>query len=278
MVGIISYYPNDPALRSIRKRNHIKQLKFITRVFPKEKITIVAQNYNANDYIATSRICYEKLAEPVGPASARNIILKKFYSSAESCLLLMDDDVAWYDYYDATELVKEVYYNCSKFDFELLVPLNPQTEPFKKQLFNENLKDYYTLKKISLGVCPNLMLLKQVSIYQTDFDKNSKDAINEDKLFLAEFMLNGYRGYKCLNWVKKSYDINICSIIETTDKRKSLDWHKMLVKNFEEYINKEYGLKNGSTEFSKKYNKAESELLIKRKHPYSIRKEIVPKQ
>lgn len=277
MIGIISYFPDDKKIKAIRKRNHIAQIRFLVNIFPKEIIYIVSQNYNENDYINYKNIKYIKFDKPIGPAEARNQIFKQFYNSNEECLLLLDNDVYWYDYYDATSLVKDFYYNSSKYDFELLVPLNPRTTPFKKQLYNSDLKDYFTLKKINLGVCPNLMLIKKVNIYQVSFDKDDENAINEDKLFLKDFILKEYRGYSVLNWVKKSPSEDVCSIIETTDTVKSRKWHKKLVDNFERYLNQAYMLKDGSKEFNKLYNKAEDKLLIKRIRPYYIQKEVIPK-
>ena len=278
MIGIISYYPREPKLRSIRKRNHVRQLKFITRIFPKEEITIVAQNYDEKDYAVSKNIKYLKYDKPIGVGTARNIILKKFYMSKDECLLLMDDDVVWYDYYDATELVKDFYYHSSKYDFEMLVPLNPRAEPFKKQLYNENLKGYFTLKKISLGVSTCVILLKKVGIYYGEYDKNDEKAVIEDKRFLAEFMLQGLRGYRCLNWVRNNFDTDVCSIIETTDKEASIKWHKMMVSNFEDYIREKYGMSGGSKEFTKRYNKAQANVLVKRDRPYFIQKKLIPKK
>ena len=278
MIGIISYLPADPKIRNIRKRNHIKQLSEIIKKFPTETIYIVSQNYQEGDYISNSQITYFKYPDPIGPAEARNVIFRLFYGSDKKCLLMLDDDVIWYDYYDIDSFIKDFYFNPDKYDMDMVVPLAPNLEPFKSQVFNDDLKDYFTFKRISLNICPNVMLIKQVGLYQVGFDKDDPNAINEDKQFLEQFMLKGFKGYKCLNWVKKSYDLNVCSIIETADKQKSLDWHKLLVRNYEAYINDKYAIKGGTKEFNKRYNKADAKRLEKRLRPYSIEKSIVPKE
>lgn len=51
MIGIVSYYPSDPQIRYIRKKNHLQQLKQLMQVFPSETIYIVDQNYKEKDYV-----------------------------------------------------------------------------------------------------------------------------------------------------------------------------------------------------------------------------------
>ena len=276
MIGIISYLPNEAHARFIRRKAHIRQLKELVNIFRREDIIIVAQNYRENEFVNYSRIKYIRFDHGIGPAEARNVLLKKFYDSQDECLLLMDDDVLWYDYYDACSLVVDFYKNSSKYDFDLLIPTDPMREPFKKRLFNKETEKSFLLKRIGLTDCPNIMLLKKVGLLQDGFDRKDPGAVNEDIRFLAEFITHGFKGYKCLHWIKKTYSNACCSIIESTSERESLAWHKMLVKNSERFIIEKYGV--SMRDFSKRFNKADKERTINRIQPYRIQAELIPKE
>lgn len=287
MIGIVSYYPSDKKLKSIRKKNHKEQLKWLINLFPKETINIVSQNYKENDFVKYDKINYIKFDKPIGVSQARNVLFNLFYNSNDDVLFIMDDDLLMYDYYDTKTLLKDFYYDYDKYNklgIDLIVPLSPNMKPFKKTIFEKSdFENEYLFKKININCCPNMMMIKNINkyhnikIFNEDYDKNDKEAIFEDQKFLSEFMINNFRGYEVFNWVKKSLDIDVCSIIETTDSETSRKWHKALAGNFGNYLNSRYNLTGGVKEFNKIYNKAKDTLKVKRTRHYYITSNLIPK-
>lgn len=277
MIGIVSYLPNEPKLRSLRKKAHLNQIKLLASVFPNEQINIIAQNYHDNEQIKYSKIKYFKYNQKLGPAGARNILLDMFYNSKDKVLFMLDDDITWYNYYDINTLLVDYYYNSDKYDIDFIVPMKPETEPFKKTIYKTDYEHYYYCKKVNTQVSLCCALIKnKTKAKQKEYDPNDKNSLFEDQLMLEEMISSGMKGYKIFNWVLRNEGKDNCTIIETTDKNKSNKWHGALASNIHTYIEKKYGIT--LKEYNKTYNKAEKELLIPRLRPYQIERNLIPKK
>lgn len=90
---IISYLPDDEALRETRKqamRNLICNIKEIT---PGARIYINAQNYKEDELIIDGQVSYLYIHEEgIGAQRARNELLEYFYNSSYEYGILHDDD------------------------------------------------------------------------------------------------------------------------------------------------------------------------------------------
>ena len=95
--GITSYLPEDEHLRCKRLKGHRKQLEFFREVLPDVPIYVVAQNYKDTDYTIDDKIHYLVFESGIGPANARNELLKLFYNSNEDFMYMLDDDIVFYD-------------------------------------------------------------------------------------------------------------------------------------------------------------------------------------
>lgn len=277
MIGIVSYLPNEKKLRILRKKAHLNQIKLLARIFPNEEIHIIAQNYREEECIRYSKVVYHKYKTKLGPAGARNELLDMFYNSKEKVLFMLDDDITWYDYYDINTLLVDYYYNPDKYDIDFIVPLKPETEPFKKTIYKTDYKNFYYLKKVNTQVSLCCAMIKnKTKAKQKPYDPNDKEALFEDQLMLEEMITSGLKGYKIFNWVLRNEGKDNCTIIETTNKDVSNKWHGALASNIHTYIEKKYGIT--LKEYNKTYNKAEKELLVPRLRPYEIERNLIPKK
>ena len=108
---IISYYPDDEHLRSIRKNVHQLQLDHIRKLAPNTKIYIIAQNYHEDDYVDDPRIIYDKRKKCGNAAIARNECLKWFYGTDYNWGIFSDDDV----FLRETESARNFYYELEHY-------------------------------------------------------------------------------------------------------------------------------------------------------------------
>jgi len=258
MIGVISYLPKDKKLRDVRRRNHEKQLKWLTKLFPNETINIVAQGYEDDDLFPYKTINYIRFAEGIGPTESRNILLKQFYRhSDDSYLFLSDDDVLSYPYYDADRLIYDIYRGKKVYDIDILLPMMPQHTPFKELNLRHEVEMYYNLVPSNANNCPNMMLYRRQSkerYYKQNVDLLHEDAIPEDSRFIVDAIADGLKVYKCECWIKNSLDI-IKSVIFSTDESTNKQQHMVLVQNLTRYCQENYNSANLTT-FVKQYSKA----------------------
>ena len=136
MLGVISYLPNEPALRATRIAMIKKALENNRKLFRHEDIkVVVAQNFTSEELKM-----YEGFeiieAEPLGAAKARNIILDKFEASEEPFLWLMDDDIMFYDYYGFSKLIKEFKHNEALRNIDVVTFFDPRMSGFRTILID----------------------------------------------------------------------------------------------------------------------------------------------
>ena len=286
MIGIVSYLPDDKKLSDIRISIHKKQLDYLTTIFPNEQIHIIAQHYPDNYYLDNANIIYHKYTEGLGAAGARNVILDLFYTSDEEILYLTDDDVMSYQYYDSDQFVHDFYYQTMYVDenIDMVIPLFPDFSPFKQIIYEKfDYENYHILKKATINCCPNMIMLRNLykNYGKKLFYDNSKSltdpsAISDDLKFLTDFMLYGFKAYICINWVKKSPQRNkTITFVNTTDIDNYL-LHQRIVNNLLKDLSTKYNI-SSFKEFNDKYNTAQPILLLKRKKPYYIEPNLIPK-
>lgn len=175
LVGVISYLPNDLDKRKIRLEEHERQLANIVRVLPSSPIILVQQNYEEEDFLRVEEILrgtqHLGIVEEtgIGPAAARNHILKNFYSSEFDNLLMMDDDVWVYPHYQVENVLTEVDLHPEKFkDVAAFCAQHPRYLPFKERVFQDkkNLTHWKFTKKppntgMQFSILRNIVLFKE---------------------------------------------------------------------------------------------------------------------
>lgn len=286
MIGIISYLPDDLAVRKKRTASIEKQIQWLRSVLGNEPIIVCAQNYKTGDYSHDSAVEYVNFSSGIGPARARNEILKRFYRSSDSCLLLLDDDNTMYPYYDYEELFKNLYYQFDNFgDIDFVCCVDPAREAFKATLFNNQYsKDYYILKRASINCCPNVMFLRNFSkfgrpqIFYDDSYVVGKDpeAFSEDLDFVSQLIVGGNKCYQCLNFIKRPLAYANSTLFSKKENQTS---HSRLIVKFADRWSSrgiKYEGKLNTSEFMRRYNLADSFKYIKRSKRYSFPDNLIP--
>lgn len=280
MIGIISYLPDTDNLRSVRVRNCKRQLDWLHKLFPNEVPLVVAQNYTHSDMVSEFNIEYNVYPYGIGSHRARNIILQRFYNSTDTWLFLMDDDVSAYDYYDADTFIRNVYYNKYSITSDIIIPLAPETTPFKALNIKNNIAKQYYLSRSAATNCPNMMLFRRPDkgceiFFDDSIDLLADDAIPDDNKFVIECIYSGMRVHRADFWVKKSMDRQK-SVIYSDDIETNYAQHANLGKNLTKYVRSTYNVKS-IAEFNKIYNKAVP-ICISRGEPYSVPENLLPKK
>ena len=269
MIGIISYLPNDEKIRSKRLLKCKELINFINRMLPGEPIHIVAQNYTENDfrYFGNDDLLFLKYGGGIGCANAGNVILEKFYNSSDDVLLLSDDDIKNYDYYEIKELWTKLYYG--EIDSDFTVGLDSALSPFKEMNIKEDVENTFTFRPITKICAPNIYFMKNLKkkygkeIYYSQKLIDSDCA--EDLGFICELLQENFKMFCCINWIKCGALGNHYSVLNDTNNVKELTtWHSNLVKNLNLYIEQKYGV-DVSTLFKNKikYGKFKIKRLVK---------------
>lgn len=274
MIGIISYLPQvDENLRNRRLKNHIIQLEWLAKVFPDEIFNVVAQGYTPQDIEAVSRfnINHYQFETGIGSHKSRNLLLKQFYESGDTWLLLLDDDVLLYDYYDADEFLHDVY--CGKYDkynFDIILPVMPEHTPFKELNLKNRIDTQYVLSKSPVNNCPNLMLMRstiQDRYFDDTIDLKKEDAIPDDSKFIVDLVASGYKVNRADFMIKKSLDI-LQSVIYSTTERENKAEHALLVNNLKKYVHDRYK-QDSLRKFNAVYGRADL-IVIPRESVYDL--------
>lgn len=272
MIGIISYLPETSELRQHRISCLNSVIEYWHTVLPNETIHIVAQCFTDIDIdcVLNSTLCnieFIRVEYGLGPAKARNILLKLFYSSNDKWLVLSDDDVILYDYYEHDKLFYNIYTGVyDKYNMDIVLTVSPQLRPFKEKLLKLDVSNYHLFTPSTLSDIPNILLLRNTGtkIYYDENMLNSK--IPEDAHFLIQAMLNKLNVVTCLNLIKKDLALYKSTLCED-ETAKDTYWHKQLSNNLRQYVNDTYGVKMSM--FSRKYNIAKP-FRIKRDVMYVI--------
>lgn len=215
-VGIISFLPIGEG-RQKRLSFIKKQYEWLRSIFKDKTFNIVAMNYEEDDYIRDRNINYIK-SQPLKPSSARNILLEKFYSSNEDYMLIMDDDIMLYDYYDANSLLLEIDSEPKKFFMiDMIVGNNPIYLPFKKQNWvdRDNIRKYWKFKQapfnngLPLAIIKNIKKHKGISLFFIELEKVKA---HEDIDWNFRWAIKGFTRYVCTCWQIKDLGHNFSTI------------------------------------------------------------------
>ena len=288
LVGIISYLPNDPTLRAKRTTAVRFQCDWLNNVLPLNKKLVVAQNYGTDEVLHSGNYDYI-YAEPLGAGEARNVILRRFYSSEYDWLLLLDDDTVIDDKYSPNNFIDDIQKYSHRFDeckIQAISAVQPEYHPYKKQNYDDkNNLDYYkfTPRELSSGsatsLIRNVVKLGGQGVYYPDVNANKGEGL-EDVEFLLQWLLEGYTWYDMNTWIRKS----LCWNDSTIWKSREAD-HNLLLHNLDMVCEKygKYGLHrdiNGKvtwSEFNNHYNHSLKTIYVKRTIPIQYDDSTIPK-
>lgn len=269
MIGIISYLPNDLDKRKFRLNQHQQQLAWLSRILPNEFLLTICQNYEESEVSDCNNMYpgyYIKHPEGIGPAEARNEILRVFYNSVFDHLLLMDDDCTSYPYYGCEAIFKEIARDPEKFKgIDAFCSQHPRYLPFKERIWKDknNLGFWKFTKRppntgAQIAVLSNIAKKKGKFVYhqsgimdglkegETDFSK----VASEDVSFHLDWIKEGlnYFTLEVLQLCESTTGSTIFS--EKVEDR--IYQEKMLIENFVDK-NKDCGLqiKGGKVNWSK---------------------------
>lgn len=277
-IGIISYFPPDEPDRSARKKAHRQQLSWLRGLFGKDQaIHVVAQNYDEGDY--AENIIYTSFEHGIGPAKARNVILRDFYKTSEPFLLMLDDDCMLYDYYDGWKLLLEMRDNPEKFKgLGCVAASNPRYLPFK----GENFKDKRVLTHWKFTKRPyntRAPLAVYSNVKDMFFDKENnpiEKRISEDVDFHIRWIQRGYKAFICPQWQVKdmSYSTSTCFTKENRIEEEKLCVRNMLKKAGLDIV------KDGKIKWTSldSANRTDKVGYIRRAETYSFKENEIPKQ
>lgn len=209
IIGIISYLPDEPGVRSKRLEAHKKQINILKSY--NIPIYVVAQNYKEEEY--DNSINYVYKGAPLGPSGARNYLLKQFYNTNNDFMWLLDDDIYPYDYYDLDMFIKDIHFNPDKFmSVDFIRPILAFQVPFKKTVYEEPKNtNYYVFKDqntIGTTCCCIIKNLKKHYNKQLYYDTMNVECGEgyEDKDFCFKLKQNGIKTHKLQTFICGSYN------------------------------------------------------------------------
>lgn len=277
MIGITSYLPNDSIIREKRLAIHREQLDWFKQALPDQKIIGCYQNYG---YTPVPNESSDNLIfdSGIGMCEARNKLLEKFYGSDDDVLILCDDDVWFYDYYDSRNFLKDI----EKFnDWGLIQILSPMHSPFKEANYKniEVIQDNWILEPgttilgVGLYILSNLKKRYCKEYYFDSSIKSWELSGYEDVDFFLQLYRDRIPIYKCNQLIEKSKEGG-STLFHTEDFR--LENHKInIAATCSRYEKIGVGLDGSLTNVDKA---AKHPILVKRDIPYVIEDRIKPKE
>ena len=212
VIGIISYLPDNPELRSNRLDKHKRQLElFKTLNVP---IFIVAQNYKQEELSNIPNINYYVTEKGIGPANARNILLQTFYNSQEDYMMLCDDDIVFYEYYGIRDFFNELITNPNKFinDLDYIRGVMASKVPFKQTVYDQRLnlthyvfEDRDTIGTTALAIVKNFKKYYNKEIYYEDLNVSEGNGY-EDKDFCCKLKINNIKTHVLDTFILKAFN------------------------------------------------------------------------
>ena len=212
VIGIISYLPDNPELRSNRLDKHKRQLElFKTLNVP---IFIVAQNYKQEELTNIPNINYYVTEKGIGPANARNILLQTFYNSQEDYMMLCDDDIVFYEYYGIRDFFNELITNPNKFidDLDYIRGVMASKVPFKQTVYDQRLnlthyvfEDRDTIGTTALAIVKNFKKYYNKEIYYEDLNVSEGNGY-EDKDFCCKLKINNIKTHVLDTFILKAFN------------------------------------------------------------------------
>lgn len=212
VIGIISYLPDNPELRSNRLDKHKRQLElFKTLNVP---IFIVAQNYRQEELSNIPNINYYVTEKGIGPANARNILLQTFYNSQEDYMMLCDDDIVFYEYYGIRDFFNELITTPNKFinDLDYIRGVMASKVPFKQTVYDQRLnlthyvfEDRDTIGTTALAIVKNFKKYYNKEIYYEDLNVSEGNGY-EDKDFCCKLKINNIKTHVLDTFILKAFN------------------------------------------------------------------------
>ena len=286
-IGVISYLPDD-SKRTKRLQASRTQIEWLHKLFNHEKIIVIAQNYNKDDYLDDSLVEYIKYDKGIGAGNARNVILKNFYNSDYDWLFICDDDTILDNKYSYQDFVYDVVNNPDKFDgIDAISAIEPEYTAYKKNNFEDkaNLTHYkFTPRELNCGSATSFMrnIRKYYGkeVYYNNILANKQEGL-EDVEFLLNWVLDGLTWYKMNTLIRKSLAFNQSTIWEDDRDERNNTLSKCLDKVCERFS--KYGIHrkiNGNVnwaDFNSLYNNTLPVLYIEREKPIVYDENTTPK-
>ena len=286
-IGVISYLP-DNSKRTKRLQASRTQIEWLHKLFNHEKIIVIAQNYNKDDYLDDPLVEYIKYDKGIGAGNARNVILKNFYNSDYDWLFICDDDTILDNKYSYQDFVYDVVNNPDKFDgIDAISAIEPEYTAYKKNNFEDkaNLTHYkFTPRELNCGSATsfmrNIKKLYGKEVYYSNILANKQEGL-EDVEFLLNWVLNGLTWYKMNTLIRKSLAFNQSTIWEDDRDERNNTLSKCLDKVCERFS--KYGIHrkiNGNVnwaDFNSLYNNTLPVLYIEREKPIEFEDNVIPK-
>lgn len=276
-IGIISYLPNDEKVRQDRIKAHHKQLALMYKL--NCPIYILSQSYQDSDFVENDVIHYIKHEKGIGPANARNELLRQFYNSEDDWMLLCDDDRYFYDYYDIFTFFNEIINNSKKFiDLDYIRTHSANKLPFKKLIYENPLnltnyvfEDTQTIGDTGIALVRNFKKYYSKELYYNDLKAENGEGY-EDKDFCCILKLNGIKTHILTTFISSSYNYTESSTIF-----KSYDYRMSVHSSNNELVVERY--KNTDLFVNGKLNKKykDNPILVPRKCPMVIPDNLKPK-
>lgn len=219
-IGRISYLPDDQRLRDIRFKAQEKSLSSLLEVKPEGvPISIVSQNWpqkvnlpeekQMKEHAMQQRIDYP----PIGPAAARNVLLKQFYASDYDYMMIMDDDASLYNYYGVDGFLAQLNKASNDFiesNIHCIKAIEPVYTPFKKTNEQLPMRDYFMFCQAPMGNGGALFILVNLKkhfgkeIYFEETLDVKAGGEREDIDFFIRLMKAGYNVLECRNMIQKN--------------------------------------------------------------------------
>ena len=286
-IGVISYLPDD-IKRTKRLQASRTQIEWLHKLFNDEKIVVIAQNYNDNEYLDDPLIEYIKYDKGIGAGNARNVILKNFYNSDKDWLFICDDDTILDNKYSYQNFIYDIVNNPDKFDgIDAISAIEPEYTAYKKNNFEDkaNLTHYkFTPRELNCGSATSFMRnIKKFygkEVYYSNILANKQEGL-EDVEFLLNCVLNGLTWYKMNTLIRKSLAFNHSTIWEDDRDERNNTLSKCLDKVCERFS--KYGIHrkiNGNVnwaDFNSLYNNTLPVLYIEREKPIVYDENTTPK-
>ena len=165
-------------------------------------------------------------------------------------MLMMDDDITLYDYYDGINLINEIHTNPQKFlILDCVNSTNPTKVGFKKVMIDsrEIVEKNYTFikpfsKQVQFALYKNFKkyydkepyFLEQAHDFETNYTKFA-----EDYIFIYELLLNNYNVFSCRDWIQKGGGGKISTISPEGDVQEVNNFHKNILYNAYLYLAQE---------------------------------------
>lgn len=278
-VGIISYLPDEQDKRAKRIKFLKNEVQFIREVYPDKTINIVAQNWG--DYRLDDTNINYIISSPVGVSGARNILMRNLYQSKDDYILLMDDDMAVYDYYGCYDFFREIDKNSKKFlMIDMLTAINPVYIPFKKRNYEDKLiQTHWKFTKRDFNTAQQITFIKNIKKY---YDKElyytipTKLPFHEDTDWHIRWAMEGFTCYTCEQIILKDPGNNYSTQFTSNRAKEEKLCAFEVIKRFP-FANQM--IKNGRIYYNylRQFNKTKPIGYVKRELPYYYTEKEIPK-